>query len=70
MGWHKIGGPAHSLAVFGDHLAALTPNQDAVFLRDTMSGQWSKIGGPAAALVGEGWDLYCSRSGVRRPLPI
>ena len=58
MGWKKIGGPAHSLAVFGNNLAALTPDRKKVFLRDPAVATWTEIGGPAAALVGGAWDLY------------
>lgn len=63
MGWKKVGGPAHSLALFGNRLAALTPDSSAVFLRDRTSGAWTKIGGPAAALVGGAWDLYAVAPG-------
>jgi hypothetical protein len=63
MSWNRIGGPAHSLAVFGNHLAALTPDRQAVWMRDPTSGTWSKIGGPAAALVGGGFDLYAVTPG-------
>ena len=58
MDWKKIGEAAHSLALFGNRLAALTPDRSAVFLHDRTSGTWTKIGGPATALVGGAWDLY------------
>ncbi|HEY6136540.1 MAG TPA: serine hydrolase [Thermoanaerobaculia bacterium] len=63
MTWTKIGTPAHSLAIFGNHLAALTPDRQRVFLRDRSSGSWKQIGGPAAALVGGAWDLYAVAPG-------
>jgi hypothetical protein len=31
MPWSKIGGPAHSLAIFANRLAALTPDKQAVY---------------------------------------
>jgi hypothetical protein len=58
VAWKKIGGPAHSLAVFGNNLAALTPDRSAVYLRDPAAATWKEIGGPAASLVGGAWDLY------------
>ena len=58
MSWSKIGGPAHSLAIFANRLAALTPDRQAIYMRDPSSGAWKQIGGPASALVGGGWDLY------------
>jgi hypothetical protein len=63
MGWSKIGGPAHSVAIFANRLAALTPDRQAVFMRDPTSGAWKKIGGPADALIGGGWDLYAVSPG-------
>ena len=63
MTWNKIGGPAHSLAVFGNHLAALSPDRQAVWMRDPSSGDWKKIGGPADSLIGGGWDLYAVAPG-------
>ena len=60
MPWSKIGGPAHSLAIFANRLAALTPDKQAVYMRDPTSGQWKQIGGPAGAIVGGGWDLYAT----------
>lgn len=63
MPWSKIGGPAHSLAIFANRLAALTPDKQAVFMRDPSSGQWKQIGGPAASIVGGGWDLYATAPG-------
>jgi len=63
MPWSKIGGPAHSLAIFANRLAALTPDKQAVYMRDPSSGQWKQIGGPAAALVGGAWDLYAISPG-------
>jgi Beta-lactamase enzyme family len=35
-----------------------------VFMRDRSSGSWKQIGGPAAALVGGGWDLYAVAPGA------
>lgn len=58
MKWTEVGTPAHSLAIFGDRVAALTPNRQRVFAREPTTGSWEQIGGPAAALVGGGWDLY------------
>jgi hypothetical protein len=63
MPWTKIGGPAHSLAIFANRLAALTPDKQAVYMRDPSSGEWKQIGGPAASLVGGGWDLYATSPG-------
>ena len=63
MPWTKIGTPAHSLAIFANRLAALTPNKQAVYMRDPSSGQWKQIGGPAGAIVGGGWDLYATSPG-------
>jgi hypothetical protein len=63
MPWTKIGGPAHSLAIFANRLAALTPDKQAVYMRDPSSGEWKQIGGPAASLVGGGWDLYATTPG-------
>ncbi|WP_170763267.1 serine hydrolase [Ruegeria lacuscaerulensis] len=63
MPWSKIGGPAHSLAVYGGRLAALTPDRQAVFTRNPRTGDWSQIGGPAEALIGGGWDLYATSPG-------
>src|ERR1051325_7840474 len=63
MTWTKIGTPAHSLAIFGNHLAALTPDRQRVFLRDRSSGSWKQIGGPAAGLVGGAWDFYAVAPG-------
>jgi hypothetical protein len=60
MPWSKIGGPAHSLAIIANRLAALTPDKQAVYMRDPSSGQWQQIGGPAASLVGGAWDLYAT----------
>lgn len=60
MPWTKIGGPAHSLAFYGTWLAALTPDQQAVYLRDPGTGSWEQIGGPAGRLIGSGWDLYAT----------
>ncbi len=42
MPWSKIGGPAHSLAIFANRLAALTPDKQAVYMRDPSSGQWQQ----------------------------
>lgn len=64
MPWSKIGGPAHSLAIFANRLAALTPDKQAVYMRDPSSGEWKQIGGPAAALVGGAWDLYAVSPGA------
>lgn len=64
MSWNKIGGPAHSLAIFADRLVALAPNQQVVYLRDPSTGNWNQIGGPAAALIGGGWDLYAVAPGA------
>lgn len=50
MDWKKIGEAAHSLALFGNRLAALTPDRSAVFLHDRTSGTWTKIGGPATEI--------------------
>jgi tetratricopeptide (TPR) repeat protein len=63
MPWSKIGGPAHSLAIIANRLAALTPDKQAVYMRDPSSGQWQQIGGPAASLVGGAWDLYATSPG-------
>ena len=63
MSWNKIGTPAHSLAIFGNRLAALTPDRQTVYMRDPSSGTWKQIGGPAGALVGGGWDLYAVAPG-------
>jgi len=63
MPWTKIGGPAHSLAIFANRLAALTPDKQAVYMRDPSSGEWKQIGGPAASLVGGAWDLYATSPG-------
>jgi hypothetical protein len=63
MSWIKIGGPAHNLAIFGNHLAALTPDRKAVYKLDPSSGTWKEIGGPATALVGGDWDLYAITPG-------
>jgi hypothetical protein len=64
VGWKKIGGSAHSLAIFGNYLVELTPDQSAVYQRDRTSGAWTKIGGPAATLVGGAW--ICTRSRRRQ----
>lgn len=58
MEWKEVGTPAHSLAIFGDRLAALTPDRQRVFARDPSTGSWDQIGGPARALIGGGWHLY------------
>ena len=63
MSWTKIGGPAHSLALFGGRLAALTPDRQAVFTRNPRTGEWTRIGGPAEELIGGGWDLYATSPG-------
>lgn len=63
MPWTKIGGPAHSLAVFGNHLAALTPDRQAVYLRTPTTGAWLKIGGAAEQIIGGAWDLYATAPG-------
>jgi hypothetical protein len=63
MSWTKIGTPADSLAIFGNRLAALTPDRQTVYMRDPSSGTWKEIGGPASALVGGGWDLYAVAPG-------
>ena len=63
MSWSKIGGPAHSLAIFANRLVALTPDRQAVYMRDPSSGAWKQIGGPASALVGSAWDLYAVAPG-------
>jgi len=63
MSWTQIGGPAHSLAMFGNHLAALTPDRQGVFLFDSVSTSWKSIGGPSDALIGGAWDLYALSPG-------
>ena len=58
MKWTEVGTPAHSLAIFGDRVAALTPDRQRVFAREPATGGWEQIGGPASALIGGGFDLY------------
>ncbi|PRQ06857.1 serine hydrolase [Enhygromyxa salina] len=60
MPWNKIGGPAHSLAIYAGRLAALTPDRKAIYTLDPASGEWAKIGGAMTGLVGGGWDLYAT----------
>ncbi|HEY5784895.1 MAG TPA: serine hydrolase [Microlunatus sp.] len=57
-GWRVIGGPAHSLAVHGDRLAALTPDRGAVWSWNPTDETWGWIGGPGQRLVSGGWDLH------------
>ena len=63
MSWTKIGTPAHSLAIFANRLAALTPDRQTVYMRDPSSGAWANIGGAADSLVGGAWDLYAVAPG-------
>lgn len=64
MSWNKIGGPAHSLAIYANRLAALTPDRQAVYMRDPSTGSWTQIGGAFASLIGGGWDLYAVAVGT------
>lgn len=63
MPWTKVGGPAHSLAVFANRLAALTPDRQALYLRNPTTGKWDQIGGPADQIIGGAWDLYATAPG-------
>ncbi len=58
MAWTKIGGRAHSLALFGGRLAALAPNRQAVYIFNPRTRAWTKIAGAMDALIGGAWDLY------------
>lgn len=59
MAWKKVGPTAAgSIATFANRLAALTPNKKHVYTLDPRTEAWTKIGGPAAELIGGGWDLY------------
>jgi hypothetical protein len=56
--WFQVGGPAHSLIGGGDHLYALTPDEQVIVRFEGAPNQWTKIGGPGAAFVACGSQLW------------